>query len=87
MSEQELVGENAALALKGKLLVYLWDDVLRHGKRLQVFRADIDGKVLGTFGQLANEFDAGSPVFSDAVEEALFEKGKITSVKAEGYDK
>ena len=89
LSEQELSEENSALALKGKLLVYLWDDVLRHGKRSQVFTEDVDNKVMGTFGQLAYEFDEGRPIFSEAVEESLFEKGQlisevIISKKAEG---
>lgn len=79
LSEQELAEGNSALALKGKLLVYLWDDVLRHGRRSQVFTADIDNKVMGTFGQLAYEFDAGRPVFSEAIEEKLVEKGQVIS--------
>ena len=79
LSEQELTKESSALALKGKLLVYLWDDVLRHGKRPQVFTTSVAGKVIGTFGQLAYEFDAGRPVFSEAIEEKLVDKGRLIS--------
>lgn len=87
LSEQELTGENAQRALKGKLLVYLWDDVLRHGKRQQVFTAEIDDKTVGTFGRLAFEFDAGKPVFSEAVEERLVAKGReIPAVESSVQD-
>lgn len=63
--------QHSSDALKGKLLMYLWDDVLRHRNRELIFSTLIDGKVVNTFGQLASAFDNGKPVFSNVVEDAL----------------
>ena len=72
LAEHELSSDkNAVDALKGKLLMYLWDDVLRHRNRDLIFSNIVDGDIVNTFGQLAAAFDAGKAVFSDAVEESL----------------
>ena len=71
LSDQELAPSNARQAMKGKLLMYLWDDVLRHGKRQQIFRAEINGETIGSFGQLINKFDAKECIFAEAIEEKL----------------
>ncbi|WP_245004261.1 McrB family protein [Lelliottia amnigena] len=54
-----------------KLLVYLWEDVLRHGKRHHIFTTFSEGYALGTFGQLAAAFSAGSPIFEIGIEESI----------------
>lgn len=64
VSEDRLVGpwflSPAELggALPGKLLIYLWDDLLRHHGRDCLFRAGI-----ATYGALAAAGKAGKPVF------------------------
>ena len=71
LSDHELVSENARQAIKGKLLMYLWDDVLRHGKRHHIFRAEINGETIGSFGKLINKFEANECIFVEAIEEKL----------------
>ncbi|QYJ78845.1 McrB family protein [Shewanella acanthi] len=68
LSDQELsTPETAANSLCGKLFVYLWDDVLRHGRRDVIFNtADF-----GTFGALVNGFKNGRSVFCEELEEDL----------------
>lgn len=59
--------EKATETMAGKLLVYLWDDVLRHGKKSLIFRTD----EYKTFGELHIAFLSGKPIFNDAVEEKI----------------
>lgn len=59
----------AKQALSGKLFVYLWDDVLRHGNRGAIFRTEY----YNTFGDLNDAFLKSEPVFSDAVDESIIE--------------
>lgn len=54
-----------------KLFVYLWEDVLRHGKRHNIFATESGEHVLSTFGQLTTAFSLGLPVFEASVEESL----------------
>lgn len=54
-----------------KLLVYLWEDVLRHGKRHHIFTTFSEGYAFGTFGQLAAAFSAGLPIFEIGIEESI----------------
>lgn len=54
-----------------KLFVYLWEDVLRHGKRHSIFSSESEGYPLGTFGQLVAAFSEGIPVFEPSIEESL----------------
>lgn len=54
-----------------KLLVYLWEDVLRHGKRHHIFTTFSEEYALGTFGQLAAAFSAGLPIFEIGIEESI----------------
>lgn len=84
VSDEELTNiEEANNTLKGKILVYLWDDVLRHGKRDEIFNT----AVAGTFGQLSHQFGEGKPIFSESFEaklsEALIEAQKIQEVAAD----
>ncbi|EKK7953972.1 AAA family ATPase, partial [Salmonella enterica] len=56
--------EKATETVAGKLLVYLWDDVLRHGKKSLIFRTE----EFKTFGELHNAFLSGKPIFNDTIE-------------------
>ncbi|OOF28473.1 McrB family protein [Salinivibrio proteolyticus] len=61
--------ESAQQSLCGKLFVYLWDDVLRHKGRTNVFREGIT-----TFGDLQARFNQGdSPVFNETVDQLIIE--------------
>jgi hypothetical protein len=84
VSDEELTTiEEANNTLKGKILVYLWDDVLRHGKRDVIFNTS----EVSTFGQLSHQFGEGRPIFSDTFEvkllEALIEAQKVQEVVAD----
>ncbi|ULS51962.1 AAA family ATPase [Pectobacterium carotovorum] len=59
--------EIARATLAGKLLVYLWDDVLRHGKKNFIFRSE----EFSTYGDLFNAFISGKPVFNESIEEKI----------------
>jgi 5-methylcytosine-specific restriction enzyme B len=58
--------EASKASLTGKLFMYLWDDVLRHGQQTVLFRDDINN-----YGQLVSRFGEGSSIFNNAVEETL----------------
>ncbi|MGR5321156.1 McrB family protein [Vibrio sp. DNB22_19_1] len=74
ISENELKA-GADHVLKGKLFMYLWDDVLRHGQHTVIFResVDIDGTTtqITNFGQLISAYEQGAAVFNEVVESAL----------------
>jgi len=68
LSEPELnSAETARDTLCGKLFVYLWDDVLRHGRRGTIFN-EAESR---TFGELVNNFKQGKAVFSEELEREL----------------
>lgn len=68
LSDAELSTTEAATnSLCGKLFVYLWDDVLRHGRRDVIFNT----AEFSTFGSLVNGFKNGLPVFCEELEEDL----------------
>ena len=70
VSDDELTSiEEANNTLKGKILVYLWDDVLRHGKRDVIFNTS----EVSTFGLLSHKFGEGDPIFSETFETKLQE--------------
>lgn len=75
ISENELEN-NPEQALKGKILMYLWDDVLRHGQHNVIFRDSVtldDVTIpLTNFGQLVSVYYR-APIFNDLVEQALYE--------------
>ncbi len=58
LSESE-ISCNKKEVMTGKLFMYLWDDVLRHGMKETVFNSDIK-----TYGQLTRYFD-NKKIFSD----------------------
>lgn len=76
LDDSEL-NDNGANALKGKLFMYLWDDVLRHGQRGAVFAeyiADDQGEVeLTTYGQLIKAYDAENNVLRDSISDKLYQ--------------
>lgn len=61
--------------LKGKLLMYLWDDVLRHGQHEVIFRkyteTDKKSLPLTNFGQLITAYELGAPIFNEGIEQIL----------------
>lgn len=65
ISEDRLVGQwflcsaELGATLPGKLLIYLWDDLLRHHGRDILFRADVK-----TYGNLAAKGNSAKPIFS-----------------------
>lgn len=66
--------ENAKKTLLGKVLMYLWDDVLRHSERSSLFQADIK-----TFGSLVTHFNNGQIIFSGNFKDEL--KDQIAKTK------
>lgn len=68
LSESELASPEAAMnTVCGKLFVYLWDDVLRHGRRDIIFNS----AQFGTFGELINGYKNNIPVFCEELDEDL----------------
>jgi len=59
LSDNELNDENRGESLTGKLFMYLWDDVLRHGMTDEVFNPKIK-----TYGQLTRSYQNKETVFS-----------------------
>lgn len=55
LSKSELGGQ-----LPGKLMIYLWDDLLRHHGRDILFRSEIK-----TYGELARSIDEEKPIFAE----------------------
>ncbi|MCU6359422.1 AAA family ATPase [Enterobacter quasiroggenkampii] len=71
--------ESACDALRYKLFVYLWDDVLRHGRRQNIFASEVEGEPLVTFGQLVSAYTNGYPIFKSEVEESLRAVGTLAN--------
>jgi hypothetical protein len=59
LSDNEMTFGNRRESLTGKLFMYLWDDVLRHGMTDEVFSPKIK-----TYGQLTRSYQNKEPVFS-----------------------
>ncbi|ROR85739.1 dynein-related subfamily AAA family protein [Vibrio crassostreae] len=74
ISENEFK-EGSDNVLKGKLLMYLWDDVLRHGQHTVLFResTELNGNAMAVtnFGQLIQAYEEGAAIFNESVEVAL----------------
>jgi hypothetical protein len=60
--------EDKSDVLVGKLFMYLWDDVLRHGHRQRLFSPDIR-----TYGNLVSLWESDKRVFNDDLIEMLRE--------------
>lgn len=70
LSDSEVKNGSAASAsLKGKLLLYLWDDVLRHNDRAMIFRQGVKA-----YSALIKELENGKPIFSDKLEKLILKK-------------
>jgi len=68
IGEKELDGEDQIFeSLCGKLFIYLWDDVLRHGRRNIVF--DVDQSA--SFNEVVEGFKQGDSVFSEELNQLL----------------
>lgn len=75
LKESELDSlEASANTLKGKLLLYLWDDVLRHGDKGLIFA---DG--IMSYGSLVKNLKSGKKVFSNQLEKSLIDKQPQTT--------
>ena len=68
--------ESSKASLCGKLFVYLWDDVLRHNDRSQIFGADIRN-----YGELVKCFSQASGVFSEALEREFSASSSFTILR------
>ncbi|WP_186821606.1 AAA family ATPase [Wohlfahrtiimonas chitiniclastica] len=66
VTENEIHQDAARETLKGKVLSYLWDDVLRHRGRDIIFSSDIK-----TFAQLCQHIDNNEEVFSKVLIDEL----------------
>jgi hypothetical protein len=64
----------AEKSLKGKLCLYLWDDVLRHNQHNIIFDPDIKN-----YGQLVSSFKPSIAIFAEHIEEALLEKAIVVT--------
>ncbi|TDS69204.1 dynein-related subfamily AAA family protein [Pantoea sp. PNA 14-12] len=79
ISINEISSKTAAIdTLRFKIFAYLWDDVLRHGKRQLIFSPEALGEKISNFGNLISAFDAGMPIFNIDVEESICAAGIIT---------
>jgi hypothetical protein len=68
LSQHELMNHEASRsALEGKLFIYLWDDVLRHGDRTRVFDDIL------TYGGLVRRFQNNEVVFSSTLVDLLLD--------------
>ncbi|MEN8412356.1 AAA family ATPase [Acinetobacter bereziniae] len=59
----------AKQTLTGKIFLYLWDDVLRHGRTHLIFDSNIKN-----YGTLITEFENGKSIFSTELTELLLQK-------------
>jgi hypothetical protein len=77
LSDNELNDKNRSGSLTGKLFMYLWDDVLRHGMTDEVFSSKIK-----TYGQLTRNYQNREPVFSSKFFSLV--KEQLQSIEEEG---
>lgn len=76
LSPQEIDSpESSREALRGKVLMYLWDDVLRHHDKTTLFSDEIMN-----FGGLLKLLDDNKTIFNDTVAEALLDSGELVNV-------
>jgi|TARA_B110001454_G_scaffold133059_1_gene123889 hypothetical protein len=74
LSSEELAEDSVNSVLTGKLFMYLWDDVLRHGLQGAVF----DKSNIRNYGQLVQKFNTGELIFSEVLLDKFM---KISGVK------
>lgn len=68
-------------AIPGKLLIYLWDDLLRHDGRNSLFDVGIK-----TYGDLHQRVTDGKQVFSDKFLQSLGSEAAETAANGDGAD-
>ncbi|NWO06640.1 MAG: AAA family ATPase [Alteromonadaceae bacterium] len=66
--------ESAKKSLKGKLLLYIWDDVLRHGSKSIIFDSGIR-----TYGSLIRRLNSDEAIFNENIEQELLKHLEETS--------
>lgn len=81
LSNDDLLENNKKDALAGKLFVYLWDDVLRHGRQGVLFNDDIK-----TFGQLNAMFSNNESVFNEELYSMIMPKNLNDEIVPEVED-
>jgi 5-methylcytosine-specific restriction protein B len=74
LSSEELAEDSVNSVLTGKLFMYLWDDVLRHGLQGAVF----DNSNIKNYGQLVQKFNTGELIFSEVLLDKFM---KVSDVK------
>ncbi|CCW32962.1 Type II restriction-modification systemrestriction subunit [Xenorhabdus nematophila F1] len=80
LSDDELSDDNTAKnTLCGKLFVYLWDDVLRHGSREDIFNTE----QCNTFGELVDLFRNGGSVFTEELDTVFLDAAEKNAEKQE----
>ena len=68
LSEAELSSEDQIInTICGKLFIYLWDDVLRHGMRKLIY----DIGQLSSFNEIVEGFKQGDLIFSETLNRLL----------------
>jgi len=82
LSEEEMSvhGGDRKEILTGKLFMYLWDDVLRHGYRETIFSPEIK-----TYGQLNKMFNEDKDVFSKGFRGLLSKNYPVQKEEFEGF--
>ena len=70
------LNENGESSLNGKLFMYLWDDVLRHGQRGAIFAEYIEDEEgieveLTTYGQLIQAYNRSKSILRESLEDEL----------------
>lgn len=81
VAELELQSDSEQ-AIKSKVLMYLWDDVLRHGKRDLLFKQSTGDLVLNSYGQLVKAYEEKLPIFIEAVEREILAITNFTSASS-----
>lgn len=80
ISQGELLDKDSARdALVGKLFLYLWDDVLRHGQRERIF----DLEKAHSIGDLVRRFEQSESIFCRSFEERIIAKSNVESPESQ----
>ncbi|RWU07968.1 type II restriction endonuclease subunit R [Pseudidiomarina gelatinasegens] len=82
LSNSEVANTESALSsLKGKILLYLWDDVLRHSDKGLLF----SGRAKA-FGSLIKLFNANEAIFSKKAEDLFIKGSRASNNKTQNDD-
>lgn len=72
INDDELKHDKIEGTLTGKVFMYLWDDVLRHGRSALIFNESIR-----TYGALVTQFEAKKSIFSEIFIKKLYETNDV----------